>query len=196
MLRLSSEQTANLQVPRHDVPLRHYLKQPRRLVHALMNPEQVDELSQDTFRFHLRGFQFLMLDIRPVVDLKIDVHEDHLKVRSVGCKILGNDYIDKQFSLDLKGQLNFREQESVTDLDGKVRLVIAVGLPPVLEATPHALLEKTGNQILRGVLMTIKQRLMKQLAADYEQWSHQQAQQESSSLSIGSSQTRPSCAKG
>lgn len=177
-----------MQIPRRSVPLSHYLKQPRRLVHALMNPAQVEELSPDTFRFHLRGFEFLMLNIRPVVDLQIDVSQDHqLTVRSVGCKIRGNEFVDKQFSLDLHGQLDLQERQDTTELNGNVNLAIAVGLPPVLEMTPRSLLETTGNQILRGVLNTMKQRLMRQLAADYERWSRQQAAAETPQLALNSS---------
>jgi len=187
MLRLASQQSVRMQIARHSVPLSHYLKQPRRLVHALMNPAQVEELSADTFRFHLRGFQFLMLNIRPVVDLQIDVSQDHLlTVRSTNCKIRGNEFVNKQFSLDLKGQLKLHEQAEMTELDGQVKLAIAVGLPPVLSMTPHSLMETTGNQILKGVLSTMKQRLMRQLAADYERWSHQQANVAQPQLTLNS----------
>ena len=195
MLRLASQQTAQMQIPRRSVPLSHYLKQPRRLVHALMNPAQVEELSPDTFRFHLRGFEFLMLSIRPVVDLQIDVSQDHqLTVQSVGCKIRGNEFVDKQFSLDLQGQLNLQERQDTTELNGNVNLAIAVGLPPVLEMTPRSLLETTGNQILRGVLNTMKQRLMRQLAADYERWSRQQVEGDTPQLSLNSSTSSASYA--
>lgn len=195
MLRLASQQTAQMQIPRRSVPLSHYLKQPQRLVHALMNPEQVEELSSDTFRFHLRGFQFLMLNIRPVVDLQIDVSHDHrLTVRSVGCKIRGNDFVDKQFSLNLQGELNLKERQDTTELDGKVNLAISVGLPPMLQMTPRSLLETTGNQILRGVLNTMKQRLMRQLAADYERWSRQQAAAAAPQLALNSSASSASYA--
>ncbi|NER85254.1 MAG: DUF1997 domain-containing protein, partial [Leptolyngbya sp. SIO1D8] len=46
-----------------------------------------------------------------------------------------------------------------------------VDLPPMLQLTPYAILETTGNQILKGILATMKQRLMRQLAADYGRWS-------------------------
>ena len=175
MLRLSSHQSAKLQIPQRSVPLHHYLKQPRRLVNALMNPSQVSELGNDVFRFHLRGFQFLMLSIRPVVDLHIDVSQDHLvNVQSVNCTIRGNEYIDKDFSLDLSGTLKLDDQDEVTNLTGNVKLAIVINLPPMLRMTPNSLLETTGNQILRGVLTTMKQRLMRQLAADYARWSREQ----------------------
>ncbi|MEM9117779.1 MAG: DUF1997 domain-containing protein [Cyanobacteria bacterium P01_F01_bin.56] len=175
MLRLAAQQTANMQIARHSIPLSHYLRQPRRLVHALMNPAQVEELTPDTFRFHLRGFQFLMLNIRPVVDLQVDVSQDRLvKVQSLNCEIKGHPFTAHQFSLDLSGYLCLHEQATYTTLAGNVNLAIAVGLPPILAMTPHSILETTGNQILRGVLNTIKYRLMHQLAADYERWSRQQ----------------------
>ena len=155
-----------------------------------MNPSQVDDLGDNTFRFHLRGFEFLMLSVRPVVDLHIDVSEDHvLKVRSVDCKIRGNEYINKQFSLDLSGILKLNDHEDVTDLDGNVELKIAVGLPPVLEATPQPLIETTGNQILNGVLSTMKQRLMRQLAADYERWSREQTSESQPQLALRNNPT-------
>lgn len=190
MLRLSSQQSAKLQIAQRAVPLHHYLKQPRRLVNALMNPSQVEELEDDIFRFHLRGFQFLMLSIRPVVDLHIDVSQDHLvKVQSVDCMIRGNDYLDHQFDLDLSGVLKLHDREEVTDLTGNVELAIAVGLPPMLQMTPNSLLETTGNQILRGVLTTIKQRLMRQLAADYERWSREQMAETQPQLALSKNPT-------
>ncbi|MEM1310938.1 MAG: DUF1997 domain-containing protein [Cyanobacteria bacterium P01_H01_bin.153] len=174
-----------MQIARCSVPLSHYLKQPRRLVHALMNPEQVEELSPDTFRFYLRGFQFLMLNIRPVVDLYIDVSQDRrLTVRSIDCKIQDNEFVSRKFSLDLAGQLQLTERDGFTELDGEVDLAITVELPPILAMTPYSLLETTGNQILRGVLMTIKQRLMRQLAADYAAWSRQQSAITTSQLAL------------
>ena len=190
MLRLSAQQSVKMQIPQRSVPLHHYLKQPRRLVNALMNPAQVEELGEDTFRFHLKGFQFLMLSIRPVVDLHIDVSQDHvLRVQSVDCQIHGNDFVNRKFSLDLSGVLHLHDRKQMTDLKGDVNLAIAVSLPPMLQMTPNAILETTGNQILKGVLMTMKQRLMRQLAADYESWSRQQVEAASPQLALSNTPT-------
>ncbi len=175
MLRLSANQSAHMRIQQHAVPVSHYLKQPRRLVRALMNPDQVEELEPDTFRFHLRGFQFLMLRIRPVVDLKIDVSQEGLlRVRAVDCWIKGNESINSQFSLQLSGFLALEDCDTVAQLNGQAKLAIAVGLPPMMQMTPMPLIEATGNQILRGILGTMKQRLSRQLAADYRQWSLEQ----------------------
>lgn len=190
MLRLSAQQSVEMQIAQRSVPLRHYLKQPRRLVNALMNPSQVEDLGSNTFRFHLRGFQFLMLSIRPVVDLHIDVSQEQLlKVQSVNCKIQGNEYINRQFSLNLSGVLELVDRQAVTDVIGNVDLAIAVGLPPMLQATPSALIESTGNQILKGILVTMKQRLTRQLAADYERWSREQTAESQPQLTFSNNLT-------
>lgn len=186
MLRLSDGQSVTLQVAQHSVPLHHYLKQPKRLVHALMPPAQVEELGQQCFRLRLKVIQFLMLNIRPVVDLQIDAMSPHiLNVRSIACKIHGNDFVDQRFDLSLSGFLKLSEPASVTQVYGHVELAIAVDLPPVLQFTPYALLETTGNQILKGILATMKQRLMRQLVVDYERWSAQQTVPVSYQRSLG-----------
>lgn len=197
MLRLSARQSLTTQIPQQSIALQHYLKQPRRLVSALMNPSQVEDLGQGNFRLSLRAIQFLMLKIRPVVDLHIDGSQPCLlKVRSIGCKIDGNEFIDQRFRLSLLGSLRVRDQGGMAHLKGLAELAIAVDLPPVLRLTPHAILEKTGNQILRGILATMKQRLIRQLAADYKRWSDQQSAPESAIPMLGTAATQASCLDG
>ena len=197
MLRLSDRQSVTMQVPCRSVPLHHYLKQRERLVHALMNPSQIEALGAGRFRLHLRVIQFLMLNIRPVVDLHIDISQPRLlKVRSLACKIQGNDFVDQRFTLSLLGFLKLDEQKGITRVNGQADLAIAVDLPPVLQLTPYPILEATGNQILKGILVTMKQRLMRQLVADYERWSAQQRPQDSLKLSVGNRAAQASCLDG
>lgn len=159
-----------------------------------MNPSQVEELGQGVFRLHLQVIKFLMIDIRPVVDLHIDTRQaGRLDVRSVGCEIAGNEFIDQRFSLSLSGELQIDDQGEVAHVEGNVDLSIAVDLPPMLRLTPRSVLERTGNQILKGILATMKQRLLRQLAADYERWSSQQTVQPLPSLALGNSTSQTSC---
>lgn len=180
MLTLHASQSVALTVTEQAVPVQHYLRQPQRLVHALMNPRQVTNLGQGVFRLQVRALKFLMLHIQPVVDLALEVKDNgRIHLRSVGCEIRGNSFIDQHFELDLVGYLQSHPQAGKhTQLVGRADLAIRVELPPILQLTPRSLLETTGNQLLRGVLLTMKQRLMRQLVADYQQWSaEQQAQQ-------------------
>ncbi|MEO0985474.1 MAG: DUF1997 domain-containing protein [Cyanobacteria bacterium J06639_14] len=198
MLYLSARQSVEMQVPRKSVSLHHYLKQPRRLVHALMNPTQVEELGNGCFRLRLKVVQFFMLNIWPVVDLSIDVSQDSvLTVKSIDCQIYGNEFVNQRFDLSLSGNLRLIDQGTVTQVTGQSDLAIAVDLPPMMQLTPRALLETTGNQILKGVLATMKQRLVRQLVVDYERWSTQQTLQNRPQLAIGRRATaQASCLDG
>ncbi|MEO1295801.1 MAG: DUF1997 domain-containing protein [Cyanobacteria bacterium J06636_16] len=159
-----------------------------------MNQGQVQELGADCFRLSLKSVQFLMMNIRPVVDLRIDVSQDkRLRVDSVDCQIHGNEFINQRFDLSLAGVLELDEQEDFTGVTGQAHLKIAVDLPPVLQLTPQPLLETTGNQILKGVLVTMKQRLVRQLVIDYDRWSAQQTRENRSPLSLGRRTTQASC---
>ena len=60
-------------------------------------------------------------------------------------------------------------------LRGQVNLIVSVDLPQALRLTPKPLLERTGNSLLNGILITLKQRLMRQLIADYSVWANTMA---------------------
>ncbi|MGB7379631.1 MAG: DUF1997 domain-containing protein, partial [Rivularia sp. (in: cyanobacteria)] len=49
-------------------------------------------------------------------------------------------------------------------------LEVQVELPPPFSFTPKSILETTGNGLLKSVLLTIKQRLLRQLLVDYRHW--------------------------
>ncbi|MDA0265843.1 MAG: DUF1997 domain-containing protein [Cyanobacteria bacterium] len=181
MLELSSSESITLDIPNQSVPFRYYLEQPQRLVHALISPNQVVGLGDKQFRLYLRTIVFFMLRIQPIVDLKITASDDgQLSLKSVACKIQGNEFVDQNFDLSLKGHLNSIVQAQSTCLVGQAALKISVGIPPILQFVPLALLETTGNHILRSTLVTMKQRLTHKLSTDYRRWSD--AQQGSSAL--------------
>ncbi len=173
MLHFTAEQSLKLTVPAQPLSIQAYLRKPQRLVHALADPRQVESLGDDVFRLKMRSLQFLTLKIQPTVDLKFWVEENgQVKLTSTQCCIEGNDYIDQRFSLKLHGILVPQPHDpgQRNRLTGKAHLTVKVEPPPALWLTPRALLEATGNGLLRGVLGTIKQRLLRQLAQDYQQW--------------------------
>lgn len=182
MLELHASQSVTLAVAPNRLPIRHYLRQPQRLVYALMNPNQVTTLGQGVFRLHLRSLQFMMIRIQPVVDVAVRSDgEGRVQLTAVGCQLQGNEFMDKRFDLALDGYLQPQgagstagRNQGKTRLEGQADLTIRVDLPLILAFTPRSLLEMTGNQLLRGVLMTIKQRLLRQLAQDYARWSQEQ----------------------
>jgi hypothetical protein len=169
--RFVASQSVQLAVPEQPIPIQHYLRQPQRLVNALVDPSRIEQLSSECFRLKMRPLSFMSLSIQPTVDMRIWADANStIHLKSVGCDIRGVEYINQRFSLNLVGQLTPSEVNGETRLTGRADLQVEVDLPPPLRFTPKPLLEATGNGLLRSVLLTIKQRLMHQLLSDYRHW--------------------------
>ncbi|BAY11458.1 DUF1997 domain-containing protein [Calothrix sp. NIES-2098] len=169
--RFTASQSVEIAVPKQPIPIQHYLRQPQRLVHALVDPNRIQQLSEEVFRLKMRPLSFLSLSIQPTVDMRVWA-ESHgtIYLRSVGCEILGIEYINQRFALNLKGYLSPSQISTGTRLQGKADLEVEVELPPPFSFTPKPILEATGNGLLKSVLLTVKQRLLHQLLADYRRW--------------------------
>jgi Protein of unknown function (DUF1997) len=178
--KFTASQSVEISVPQQPIPIQHYLRQPQRLVNALVDPARYEQLAEDVFRLKMRPISFLTVSLQPTVDMRIwSVSNGTIYLRSVGCEIRGVDYINQRFSLDLKGYLSPRQTSAGTYLlEGKADLVVQVELPPPLSFTPTAILEAAGNGLLKSVLLTIKQRLLHQLLADYHRWAIAQTTEE------------------
>lgn len=170
-LGLSASQTVELAVPEQPIPIQHYLRQPQRLIQALVDPNRVEQLNSECFRLKMRPLNFMMLTVQPTVDMQIWAEADSIiRLKSVGCEIRGVEYINQRFDLSLQGRLEPYQWNDKTHLRGRADLQVQVDVPPPLGLTPKPILEATGNGLLHSVLLTIKQRLMHQLLLDYRQW--------------------------
>lgn len=166
-----ASQSVEIVVPEQPVPINHYLRQPQRLVYALVEESQMEQLSAEKFRLKMRPRDFMMFRLQPTVDLRVWAKPDGtIHLTSIGCEIRGVDYINRRFALDLVGKLIPCVVNGVTYLKGKADLTVQVDVPPPLNMTPHAILQTTGNSLLRSILVTIKLRLMQQLLLDYRHW--------------------------
>ena len=171
--RFTASQWMEMVVPPAPVPIQHYLRQPRRLVHALADASRLEYLREDCFRLKMRPLTFMNLNIQPTVDLKVKSQPDStLRLRSTGCQIRGVEYINQRFSLNLFGRLSPHTIGGVTYLKGIADLEVKVEIPAPLNLTPSNLLEATGNGLLNSVLLTIKHRLMHNLVQDYRRWAN------------------------
>lgn len=167
----AANQTVKLKVPQLGVPIQHYLRQPQRLIHALVDSTRLQELAPDVFRLKMKPLSLLSFSVQPTVDLQIWSEADGtVKLRSLRSEILGIEYINQRFSLDLAGQLTAVTENQQTTLLGMAELQVSVELPPPLCYTPQALLKSAGDNLLKSVLLTIKQRMMHQLIQDYKAW--------------------------
>jgi Protein of unknown function (DUF1997) len=182
-IRFNSSQSVEIAVPDERVPIQHYLRQPRRLVNALVDRTRTEQLSDDCFRLKMRPLQFMMLSIQPTVDMRVWAQSDGtINLESVACEIRGVDYINDRFALNLKGKLCVHQSSGVAYLKGKADLEVQVELPPPFWLTPKPILEATGNGLLKSVLLSVKQRLMYQLLLDYSRWASNETEVISSEI--------------
>lgn len=169
--RFLASLSVQIAVPEQPIPIQHYLRQPQRLVRALVDPSQIEQLGEENFRLKMRPLSFLTLTIQPTVDMRVwSEAGGTVRLRSTGCEIRGIEYINQRFALHLVGQLYPVQIDNLTHLKGRADLEVQVELPPPLWLTPTPILEATGNGLLKSVLLTIKQRLMYQLLSDYQRW--------------------------
>lgn len=190
-VRFTSSESINLSVPQENTPIQHYLRQPQRLVSAIANSNLMTQLSENRFHLKMRPLNFLdMYHFQPSVVLKVVADSNGtVTLTSENCKILGNDYINDRFGMNLKGKLYPVEKNGQVYLEGRADLNVDVDLPPPLWFTPRPMLETTGNGLLKSVLMRIKQKLMNQLLADYRQWANQPTIAKPTEASISSPKT-------
>lgn len=171
MVSFTAERSVDIEVPPQPVPIQHYLRQPHRVVRALVDPSRMTQLSDREFRLQMRTLSFFGLNIQPTVFLRVYVETDGtVKVVSTNCEIRGVDYIDRRFSLQLTGTLRPYQRRERTYLQGLAELEVRVDLPPPLSFMPLAVLEPAGNNLLKSILATFKQRLEHQLIGDYVVW--------------------------
>ncbi|MDJ0795994.1 MAG: DUF1997 domain-containing protein [Calothrix sp. MO_167.B12] len=172
-----ASQSVEISVPQQPIPIQHYLRQPQRLVNALVDPKRVQSLTNEIFRLKMRPLAFMSLKIQPTVDMRVwAVPDGTVYLHSVGCEILGMDYINHRFDLNLKGHLSPYNLHNSTRLQGNANLEVQVELPVPFSLTPKPILETSGNSLLKSVLLTVKQRLLHQLIVDYCQWVKLQSQ--------------------
>lgn len=178
-VQFTASESVNLTVPPENTPIKHYLRQPRRLVEAIADPKLMTPLEKKSSgnRFHLKMRPLNFLDVyhfQPSAVLKVVADsQGTVTLTSESCEVIGNDYINDRFSLSLKGKLSPIEENGQVYLRGKADLKVDVDLPPPLWLTPRSMLESTGNGLLKGVLTRIKQKLLNQLISDYQHWANQ-----------------------
>lgn len=169
--RFTASQSVEIAVPQEPIPIQYYLRQPQRLVKALVDNSRIQQLSEEIFRLKMRPLTFMSLSIQPTVDMRVWTESnDIIYLRSLACEILGFEYINQRFALNLKGHLSPKELSTGTRLQGRADLEVQIDLPPPFSLTPKPILEATGNGLLKSVLLTVKQRLLHQLLVDYRHW--------------------------
>ena len=172
-VKFIADRSVEIAVPQQPIDIQHYLRQPQRLVHALVDPTRIKRVGEDQFCLTMRALSFFGFNLQPTVFLRVWVEADGtLKIASTHCEIRGIEYIDRRFSLKLVGYLSPKVRDGNTYLQGRADLEVQVDLPPPLGFTPKSIVEAAGNSLLGSILLTFKQRLMHQLLVDYVAWAN------------------------
>lgn len=171
-IRCVASEPVTIPVTEAQVPIQHYLRQPQRLVHAIADPRLMDVLEGDRYRLRMNPLNLLELyHFQPTVILKVQADSQGVvKLHSEDCTIQGIDYINDRFSLNVDGKLMPVVKDAQTYLKGLAVAEVTVDIPPFLMLAPLPILEKAGEQLVKGVLGRIKQRLLSQLLKDYRAW--------------------------
>jgi hypothetical protein len=166
------------------VPIEHYLAVPQRLVAGLTEDGGVEQLGPEEFRLRLRSLQFFSLQFVPVATLRVYAPAPgEICIESQDCQLMGAETFNQHFQLQLNGVLQTQRQGNIAQLVGRADLRVGINVPPPFNLTPNAVINATGNSLLKGILKRIQLRLKQQLMADYERW----AQQASASVGARSS---------
>ena len=179
----NASESVQISVANQETPIRHYLRQPKRLVHAIADSQLMKQISDDLYELKMRPINFMEIyHFQPIVILKVwSGSNGSVYLQSVNCEIQGIDYINDRFSLKLKGVLYPQEENGQTILEGQSDLEVGVELPAALMFTPKPLLERAGNTLLKSVLGRIKNKLTTQLVRDYRDWASQKTESQSQS---------------
>ncbi len=173
IVNFTADRSVEIAVPKHAIPIQHYLRQPHRLVRSLVDANRIRQIGDDEFCLTMRTLSFFSFDLQPTVYLRVWSEADGtVRIASTKCEIRGIDYVDRRFSLSLVGKLSPCQQQGQTYLIGHADLKVQVDLPLPLSFMPKSMVESAGNSLLKSILIAFEQRLMHQLLADYLTWAN------------------------
>jgi hypothetical protein len=165
-LAFSASQLLKLPVPEQTPRLAQYLDDQDRIVRALLDPSQLDQLGEGHYRYAVKPLKAFQLRIQPVVQLRSQGAPGHLEIEALDCHLEGFDLVD-DFALTLRSWLKATD----SGLEGEAHLAVSVSRPPLLNLIPPKVLEATGRSLLGGILLGMRKRVGQQLLNDFSQWS-------------------------
>ena len=102
MVRFSASQSVAISVPTQPLSIETYLSEPKRLVSALVEEQQVESLSPHLFRVRVRPIKFVGLTIQPICDIEVFAESlGTVKLKSDTCQLEGYETFNKKFSLNM-----------------------------------------------------------------------------------------------
>ena len=119
---------------------------------------------------------FLWLEVAPLVRASVDTHAetDAVIITSTDCKLRGSDVIER---IRLNEAFRFFVRTRITWVDGSERRLatdtqirVQVEPPGPFATVPRAVLEATGNAVMKVAMEGVQRGFVRALARDFEQW--------------------------
>ena len=164
-LAFGASQALQLSVKQRAEQLPAYLDDEERVIGALLDPSQLENLGNGRYRYTVTRLQVFQLQIQPVVELVARRSSNRIELEAVDCELEGLGIVD-DFQLTLQSWL----EASADGLNGEAALAVSVSQPSLLKLIPVKVLEATGRSLLAGILLGIKTRVQQQLLTDFEAW--------------------------
>ena len=164
-LAFSASQALQLSVKQHADQLPDYLNDEERVIGALLDPKQLENLGGGRYRYTVTRLQVFQLQIQPVVELVARRSANRIELEAVDCQLEGLGIVD-DFQLTLESWL----ESGPEGVHGEAALAVNVSQPSLLKLIPVKVLEATGRSLLAGIQLGIKTRVQQQLHNDIETW--------------------------
>ena len=165
LLAFSASQLLRLPVPEQTQQLATYLDDQDRIVRALLDASQLEQLGDGLYRYAVKPLKAFQLQIEPVVRLQAQRAPGRLEIEALDCQLEGFDLVD-DFALTLRSWLKATD----TGLEGEAHLAVSVSRPTLLGLIPPKVLEATGRSLLGGILLGMRKRVGRQLLSDFSLW--------------------------
>ncbi|XVF16669.1 hypothetical protein REPUB_Repub10bG0052200 [Reevesia pubescens] len=177
-------------IPLYETPgalFDEYLEDKPRLFNAMFpDKHRSQQLNQDEWRIQMLPLQLLVLNVWPVVDLRLrcksrgrdyppEVPPDITKVLELDItrwELQGLDNVvdPSHFTLIVKGTLYPDRRGKKSRLRGHLEMNISFVLPPALALIPENVRDSLGKEVMTKLVESMKQKVDASLLADYSKF--------------------------
>ena len=140
----------------------------------------------DLFLLKVPPVQFFFLRVEPNVYATVEARDESVVVESSRCLLLGSDALIERIGLNEAFEFTVRATMTWTDdgaadartIDCDTSLAVDVAPPGPFRAMPKAILERTGNAVMRVATDQVLRGFLRTLVQDYDLWGSDAAYRE------------------
>ena len=146
----------------------------------------LERLEGENFLLKVPTVKFFFLSVEPNVFATVESREDSVVVKSDRCTLLGSDALIERIGLNDAFEFSVTATMTWTDdgaadartIDCDTSLAVDVAPPGPFRAMPRAILERTGNAVMRVATDQVLRGFLRTLVQDYDLWGSDAAYRE------------------